>query len=133
MGLFDKLKTDTPNLDRHLEALEAAPNNDLKPGQLAEMLKQAATRKDDLMDPITIANLVIMGLGLITDLIKAVKQGESGQPADDAVFSHAGDFLAKVGTVAKVKELTPEAIQSFMPAIKDLISKVHELRLLNKD
>lgn len=84
------------------------------------------------MDPITIANLVIMGLGLIADLVKTIKQSESGAAADDAVFSHAGDFLAKVGTVAKVKELNPDSINAFMPAIKDLITKVHELRKLGE-
>lgn len=162
MGLFDKLKADsptspvavaTPNLDRHLEALEEAPTNDLKPGELASMkavasdvitpapssiasmLKQAAAKEEgnSSMSPIMIAQLVIMGMGLITDLIKAIRASKQGEEVDDAVFESAGGFLAKIGSQAGVKELNQDNISALLPAVKGLISKVHELRALNKD
>jgi hypothetical protein len=130
MGLFNKLGPDTslgndtvvtapatPNLDRHLEAMQAA-----------DALKAEGNPS---MSPIMIAQLVIMGMGLITDLVKAIRASRQGADVDDAVFESASGFLAKVGTQAGVKELNQENISALLPAVRALISKVHELRQLN--
>lgn len=148
MGLFDQFKAttpvdlsealvlpSTPNLDAHLAAVEEAPTNDLKPGDLASMLKQAAKEQEGTssMNPIMIAQLVIMGMGLIADLVKAIRSSREGEDVDDAVFESAGGFLAKIGGQAGVKELNQENISALLPAVKALITKVHELRASNKD
>lgn len=148
MGLFDQFKAttpvdlsealvlpSTPNLDAHLAAVEEAPTNDLKPGDLASMLKQAAKEQEGTssMNPIMIAQLVIMGMGLIADLVKAIRSSREGEDVDDAVFESAGGFLAKIGGQAGVKELNQENISALLPAVKTLITKVHELRASNKD
>lgn len=85
------------------------------------------------MNPIMIAQLVIMGMGLIADLVKAIRSSREGEDVDDAVFESAGGFLAKIGGQAGVKELNQENISALLPAVKALITKVHELRASNKD
>lgn len=81
------------------------------------------------MQYVQMVQLGLAGLGLLLDIIKELK---SGAGDSSGVIDRGSEFLAKLGPVAGVKELTVENLDAFKPMVKELIEKVQALKEVSK-
>lgn len=85
------------------------------------------------MQYIEYVKLGIAGLSLLIDLIKDIKASHDGSTSDsDAVVDKGISFLGELGNTANIKELKGIDLSSFAPDIKQLVSKLAELKNLNQ-
>lgn len=82
------------------------------------------------MQYVEIAKLVLTILAFLVELIKDIKAKNEADPqanADESVDKGLS-LLARIGEVAKVKELQGIDLKEFAPELKLLVSKIRELK-----
>lgn len=84
------------------------------------------------MQYVLYVRLALMVLAFLVDLIKGIKQRQAGVQEDSDVVERGLELLSQIGQVAGVKELNSENVKVFLPEIKLLVSKVAELKKLEK-
>lgn len=84
---------------------------------------------------VEIAKMVFAALTFVVNVIVEKKQSEqSGAPSDVSTHVDRGvTLLQGIGKIGKIKELQGLDLTELKPSISEFISKIHELKALNKE
>lgn len=73
-----------------------------------------------------------LGMAAITLLVQLIKDLKSKDGTDsDAAVDRGVSFLAHVGEIAKVKELSAENLTALVPSLRELVKEIKELKKLS--